>query len=66
MPRVQIIAVTTAEVGPAGPIKRLFAVGVDEPEAALQEIERRLKKNETAQWLDARFLSLQPGEVRQI
>lgn len=66
MPNVQIISVTTSEVGPVGPIKRMFAVGVDEPEAALQEIERRLKRNETARWVDARFLSLEPGEVRQI
>jgi hypothetical protein len=39
--RAQIISVTTAEMGPAGPVKRLFAVAVDTRAAALEEIERR-------------------------
>jgi hypothetical protein len=64
--RAQIISVTTAEMGPAGPVKRLFAVAVDTRAAALEEIERRLKQNERAIWVDVRTLTLQPGEVRRI
>ena len=63
---VQIIAVTTAEVGPSGPIKKYYAVGLDAPNQALDEMERRLKPGERAQWVDARSLSLKPGEVRLI
>ncbi len=66
MPLVQIVAVTTAEIGPVGPIKRIYAVGVDTRELALEELQRRLKVGETAAWIDARNLSLSPGEVRLI
>ena len=66
MPAVQIIAVTTAEIGPRGPIKKLYAVGVDNAELALEQITKRLKGGEVANWIDARHLSLSPGEVRQI
>ena len=66
MPIVQIIAVTTSEIGPVGPVKKLFAVGLETREMALEELERRLKRGESATWLDARNLSLSPGEVRQI
>lgn len=66
MPVVQIIAVTTAEVGPSGPVKKIYAVGLDTADQALDEIEKRLKAGETANWLDARNLTLAPGEVRLI
>jgi hypothetical protein len=66
MPAVQIIAVTTTEIGPSGPIKRIYAVGVETPELALDQISPRLKAGEVASWIDARHLSLKPGEVRQI
>jgi hypothetical protein len=66
MPVVQIIAVTTAEIGPSGPIKKIFAVGLETADQALDEMEKRLKTGETARWLDARNLNLIPGEVRLI
>ena len=66
MPIVQIVAVTTNDIGPAGPIKKIFAVGVDSPEAALEQIEKRLKQGEKADCIDARHLNLTPGEIRQI
>ena len=66
MPVVQIIAVTTAEIGPSGPIKKIFAVGLETADLALDEMEKRLKTGETARWLDARNLNLAPGEVRLI
>jgi hypothetical protein len=66
VPDVQIIAVTTAEIGPNGPVKKIYAVGFNEPDLALEEIGKKLKPSETAKWLDTRNLSLAPGEVRQI
>lgn len=66
MSAVQIIAVTTTEIGPSGPTKRLYAVGVDTAELALEQISKRLKTGEVAHWIDARHLSLSPGEIRQI
>ncbi len=62
----QIIVVTTTAVGPAGPLKRHYAVAVEDRELALREVGKKLKPSETARWLDARRLSLAPGEVRQI
>jgi len=55
MPVVQIIAV-----------KKIFAVGLETADMALDEMEKRLKTGETARWLDARNLNLAPGEVRLI
>ena len=52
MPDVQIIAVTTAEIGVSGPIKKFYAVRLEPPDLALEEIGRKLKPRETAQWLD--------------
>jgi hypothetical protein len=66
MPVVQIIAVTTAEIGPNGPVKKIYAVGFDTADAAVEEMQKRLKAGEVAQWIDARHLSLAPNEVRQI
>ena len=66
MPAVQIIAVTTAEIGASGPIKKIYAVGLETPDLALDEMAKRLKPGETANWLDSRNLSLSPGEVRLI
>jgi hypothetical protein len=66
MPAVQIIAVTTAEIGASGPIKKIYAVGLETAALALDEIEKRLKPGETANWLDTRNLNLSPGEVRLI
>ncbi len=66
MPLVQIVAVTTAEIGPSGPIKKIYAVGLETVGQALDEMEKRLKPGESASWLDARNLNLSPGEVRLI
>jgi len=63
---VQIIAVTTSEIGASGPIKKFYAVGLETRALALEEIERRLKPGEVANWTDARDLTLKPGEVRLI
>ena len=62
MPSVQIIAVTTAEIGASGPIKKIYAVGLETAALALDEIEKRLKPGETANWLDTR--KPQPGSRR--
>ena len=62
----QIISVTTREIGPTGPITRLFAVAVDEPGLALEEVRKHMKPEETARWIDVRSLTLQPGEVRAL
>ncbi len=66
MPAVQIIAVTTAEIGASGPIKKIYAVGLETADMAMEEMIKRLKPGETATWLDARNLTLSPGEVRLI
>jgi hypothetical protein len=66
MPIVQIVAVTTTDIGPTGPIKKIYAVGVETPEAALEHIEKRLKQGEKADCIDARHLNLAAGEIRQI
>jgi hypothetical protein len=66
VPVVQIIAVTTAEIGSSGPVKKYYAVGVATAVEALDQIEQRLKPGEEAQWVDARSLSMKPGEVRVI
>jgi len=63
---VQIIAVTTSEIGASGPIKRYYAVRLETKTLALEEIERRLKPGEVANWADSRDLTLKPGEVRLI
>lgn len=62
----QIVSVETGEFGPTGPVKQIFAICLDEREAALEVIERRLKRCERARWLDQRSLSLEPGEVRRL
>ncbi len=62
----QIISVTTREIGPSGPITRLFAVAVDELRLALEEVRKHMKPEETARWIDVRSLSLQPDEVRAL
>lgn len=66
MTAAQIVAVTTTEIGPSGPVRKLFAVGVAEVDVAVEEVTKRLKPGETARWVDARFLTLRPGEVRQL
>jgi hypothetical protein len=66
MPVAQIIAVTTREFGPSGPVKRLFAVGSVTPDVALDLVQRRLKAGETAKWLDARALTIGENEVRPL
>ena len=66
MPLVQIISVTTNEIGPNGPLKKIYAAGFETADEALLEVEKRLKVGEVARWIDARSLSLSPAEVRQI
>lgn len=57
---------TTNEVGPAGPVKRIFAAGFETPQEALDVVAGKLKPGETARWLDHRSLAISPGEVRAL
>jgi hypothetical protein len=61
---VQIIAVTTSDIGPMGPTKKIYAVGHETAEAALEGIQQHLKSREVAQWIDTRNLTLSPGHGR--
>jgi hypothetical protein len=65
-PKAQIVAVTTGEIGPGGPLKRIYAIGLETPSLAMDAIVPKLKPGETAKWLDARSLSVAEGEIRLI
>jgi hypothetical protein len=66
MTSAQFIAVTTNDVGPAGPMKKIFAAGFETAEEALNVVEARLKPGEQAKWLERRSLAIRPGEVRSV
>jgi len=66
MTRAHFIAVTTNEVGPAGPTRKILAAGFESPDEALDVVAARLKPGETATWLEQRTLAIRPGEVRAV
>jgi hypothetical protein len=65
-PQAQIVAVTTAEIGPRGPLTKIYAVGFETQSQAMEAINPKLKPGETAKWLEARSLSVVEGEIRLI
>ena len=66
MTGAHFIAVTTNEIGPAGPAKQIFAAAFGTPEDALEVVTAKLKPGETARWLDCRALAIRPGEFRAL